>query len=184
MMHRPPDQSGRATGGSLATVPGMSDGHETTGMDGAFDEGQFENAIIRILGDGGWIEIAPVSEPMGAAGVAAIDEPVHVISGCNPGYRETDEVNARRHRELELRLRKLGPDPSPAVGMSPDRSWVEPSWAVAGLSRKTVCALGQEFGQVAVFEVDSDRIRVVRCADSEAVSSRPYCVVESREAES
>jgi hypothetical protein len=44
--------------------------------------------------------------------------------------------------------------------------------------RKTVCALGQEFGQVAVFEIDFDCLHVVRCADSEVVSSRPCWVVE------
>jgi hypothetical protein len=141
-----------------------------------FDEDQFAHAVIRIqLGDE-WLEISPGES--GVSNPRSLDGLIHVVSGCNPGYRETEQVNSRLHQELELRLRELGSDPRPAVGMSPDGSWLEPSWAVVGLSRETVCALGREFGQVAVFEIDSQRIQVVQCADSEVVSARPCRVVE------
>lgn len=143
-----------------------------------FDEDQFAHAVIRIKVGDEWLEITP-GEP-GTSNPRSVDGVIRVVSGCNPGYRETDEVNSRRHRELELRLREFGEDPRPALGTSPDGSWVEPSWAVVGLGRETVCGLGRNFGQVAVFEIDSDRIHVVTCADSAVVSSRPYRAVEVR----
>lgn len=141
----------------------------------AFDVGQFARTIVRLESDAGWIDIVP--QTTSAGGGWGVAEPVYVISGCNPGYRAADDVNERRHGHLEQRLRELGYSPRPALGRAPDESWTEPSWAVVGPTRDEACAIGQEFDQVAVFEVDSQRIQVVRCADRTPMSSSPYSVV-------
>ncbi len=138
-----------------------------------FDESQFAHTIVRVELNGSWVEFVPNPEAVDdAATVSPVRGIVHVISGCNPGYRESDEVNAQRHIYMEQRLRDVGAQPLPAIGMSPDGSWVEPSWGVTGLARETVCALGREFGQVAVFEIEGSRIRIIRCTDSAEVSDR------------
>lgn len=141
-----------------------------------FDESQFADTIVRLFDDGVWIDIIPTSHvDVGRVGVVAPGV-IHVISGCNPGVLETEDVNAQRHLELETRLRGMGIDPQPAIGRSPDGAWVEPSWAVIGVSRAEICAVGREFGQVAVFAIDADHIYVVACADGEIMTVRPYSV--------
>lgn len=138
--------------------------------DQSFDESQFEHTIVRLEVDGEWFVYEPGASRGGLGPPVA--RVVHVISGCNPGYRETDVVNERRHMHMERRLRELGVESMAAIGMSPDGSWVEPSWGVTGLTRRAVCALGREFGQVAVFEIEGERLRILRCADSEQISDR------------
>ena len=140
-----------------------------------FDESQFADTVVHLIRNGVWIEIVPdANAPLDQLNDPGISTTIHVISGCNPGYRETDEANALRHIHMEQCLREVGADPQSAIGMSPDGSWVEPSWAVTGLTRDQACAVGREFGQVAVFEIDARRIHVVRCIDSTAASSKPY----------
>lgn len=141
-----------------------------------FDPSQFVQTVIRFVDDDRWIDLIPEAGTSRGSGDVVIAEPVHVISGCNPGYRESDEVNRVRHMELKKRLRESGVEPQPAIGMAPDGSWVEDSWVVTGLKRAAVCAIGREFGQVAVFEVDAHSIHVVGCADSRVVSSVGYRV--------
>lgn len=141
-----------------------------------FDPGQFVHTVIRLFAGETWIDLVPDAETSRDSGDVIIVEPVHVISGCNPGYRESDEVNRMRHMNMERRLRESGAEPRPAIGMSPDGSWVEPSWFVAGLPRAVVCSIGREYGQVAVFEVDAFRIHVLKCAGEDLVASTSYRV--------
>lgn len=145
-----------------------------------FDEGEFAHTIVRILIEGGWFELVPIDAPVEPTVQGSQPLPIsgilHVISGCNPGYRESDEINEQRHVQMAERLRSVGAEPMPAVGMSSDGTWIEPSWAVAGLARETVCAFGREFGQVAVFEVEAGLIRVVHCPDGTVMSTRPFRV--------
>lgn len=147
-------------------------------QDQPFDESQFENTVVRMELDGGVVEIVPQDEGVPTTNPNSIHETVHVISASNPGFLDTDENNERRHVYMSHRLRELGVEPLAAIGASPDGQWQEASWAVRGLTRQQVCELGREFGQVAVFEIDSRQVHVVRCSDSEVVSSRPYRVVE------
>jgi hypothetical protein len=140
----------------------------------SFDEGQFSSAIVRILDQGTWFDIVPNDDLSTPGSNLVMPTPLYVISGCNPGYRASDEENDRRHEQLGERLRDMGVDLMPAVGMSPDGSWVEPSWAVSSLDLDVVCALGREFGQVAVFVIDEGEIRVVRCRDGVSMSSKVF----------
>jgi hypothetical protein len=143
-----------------------------------FDESQFEHTVVQMRVDGVLVEIVPQKEELPVADQHRIHETFHVISAGNPGFLDTDENNERRHIYMNHRLREMGVDPLPAIGASLDGEWQEASWAVTGMTRQQACELGREFGQVAVFEIDSGRIQVVRCADSQVVSSRPYRVVE------
>lgn len=144
----------------------------------SFDSSQFEHSIVRMQVAGVLVEIVPVVDESPATDPPKIRQTVHVISASNPGFLDSDENNERQHIYMSHRLRELGVEPLPAIGASADGQWQEASWAVTGLTRLQVCELGREFGQVAVFEIDSRRIQVVRCADSVVVSSRPYRVVE------
>ena len=146
--------------------------------DQSFDSSQFEHAVVRMQVDGILVEIVPEIDESPATDPPKIRQTVHVISASNPGFLDSDENNERQHLYMSCRLRELGVEPLPAIGASADGQWQEASWAVTGLSRLQVCELGEEFGQIAVFEVDSRRIRVVRCADSVVMSSKPYRVVE------
>ena len=145
-----------------------------------FDVDQFAHTVVRFDSGQGWIDIVPQAVSAGEGSTdeqSVITESVYVISGCNPGFREADDVNERRHGLLEARLNELGVTPRPAVGLSPDESWIEPSWAVVGLTRDQACDVGWEFGQVAVFEIDSRQIHVVRCVDRTVTSSSSFRVV-------
>lgn len=144
-----------------------------------FDESRFADTIVRVLDRGEWFDIVPMTEgriesrPNDVQAIDVSEQFVtcHIISGCNPGYRERRSVNARRHLDLEARLRGEGFDPQPALGLSPDGTWEEPSWSVAGMTRAQACAMGREFGQIAVFEIDGESMRVVRCQDATVSSS-------------
>ena len=43
---------------------------------------------------------------------------------------------------------------------------------MAGLDRAAACALGRRYGQLAVFELTADEVRVVRCADGSSCRTR------------
>ncbi|MFM8858270.1 MAG: DUF3293 domain-containing protein [Actinomycetota bacterium] len=146
--------------------------------DQSFDETQFGHSVVRLRIDGVMVEIVPRDEESPVAGAHRIHDTIHVISAGNPGFLDTAENNERRHTYMEHRLRDMGVEPFSAIGASPDGKWQEASWAVTGMTRQQACELGREFGQVAVFEIDFQRIHLVRCADLQVVSSRPYGVVE------
>lgn len=144
----------------------------------SFDASQFEHSVVRMQVAGVLVEIVPADEEPPTTDPPKIRQTVHVISASNPGFLDSDENNERQHIYMGHRLRELGVEPLPAIGASADGQWQEASWVVTGLSRLQICELGREFGQVAVFEIDSRRIQVVKCADSVVVSSRPYRVLE------
>lgn len=138
-----------------------------------FDEEQFAQTIVRVEWDNSWIEFVPVTESSSIrdssnrGDVSPLPGVLHVISGCNPGYRASDADNDQRHVSIGERLRGLGVVPRPAIGSSPDGTWVESSWAVSGLARESVCSLARQFGQVAIFEIEGPTIRIIRCSDAE-----------------
>lgn len=137
--------------------------------DRRFDVHAFADSIICVF-RGSWIELAPRDHGDPGEPDSAFDDLAYVISAFNPGHRADDDVNHERHLELADSLRRDGLRVRPAVGLSADRVWVEPSWEVSGLSRSQACAIGRSFGQVAVFEIDGTRVRVVGCSD-EAIMS-------------
>ncbi|WP_421119860.1 DUF3293 domain-containing protein [Aquihabitans daechungensis] len=91
---------------------------------------------------------------------------VHVITAAKPGGAvQADESNEQDHARLLRALAALEVRWWPAVGASPDGRHVELSAVVAGVDRGQAVALGQDHGQLAVFELTEAEQIVVPCAD-------------------
>jgi hypothetical protein len=88
-----------------------------------------------------------------------------VITACDPYSSGATGNDAAATRALAERLKLLGVWQTPVRGTSPDRRHTEASFAIAGLERAGVLALGREFLQNAVFHVVEDALSVVACAD-------------------
>ncbi len=96
--------------------------------------------------------------------------PAHVLTAWNPSsIVRPKAVNKAANQELEGLLRKRGLDPELVMERSDHGSWNEDSLLVVGLSRAEAAELRCRFGQLAVFELDADEIRVVRASDGEIV---------------
>ena len=54
-------------------------------------------------------------------------------------------------------------------GSSPNLAWMEEGLPVHGMSRARAAEVGALFGQVAMFEVDSEELRMVRCDDASVI---------------
>ncbi|MGI8940114.1 MAG: DUF3293 domain-containing protein [Iamia sp.] len=91
---------------------------------------------------------------------------LHAITGWNPEGIDADpKTNADAHRRLVHRLKDEALDWDPVVGASPDGSHHELGVITGDLSRTDAAALGAEFDQLAVFELDDEHITVVPCAE-------------------
>jgi hypothetical protein len=100
-------------------------------------------------------------------------DPLFVLTAWNPGGADRDAAdNEAAERELEAELSGEGHTWWPADGRSPDDSWAEPGVAIAGLDRDAACALGERFGQLAVYELTDAVVRVVRCSDRTIAAER------------
>lgn len=100
--------------------------------------------------------------------------PVHVLTAWNPSsIVRPKAVNDAANKELEAVLRKRGADAQRVIGRADDRSWGEESLVVAGMSRAEAAELGCRFGQVAIYELDADEMRVVRASDGHVVNRAP-----------
>lgn len=114
---------------------------------------------------------APEASPLLPAPLPA---PWWVVTACNPHPLVLpDEENLQRDEALVADLDAAGVAHHPAVGRSPDATWVEVGRALVGVDRATALAHARAYDQAAVFEVD-DRVRVIACADGRIVSSRAY----------
>ena len=101
-------------------------------------------------------------------------DPLFVLTAWNPGGADRDRAaNDEAERDLEAELASADALFWPALGRSPDDSWSEPGVAVAGLDRDAACALGDRYGQLAVYELTDDLVRVVRCRDGAVIRERP-----------
>jgi hypothetical protein len=100
-------------------------------------------------------------------------DPLFVLTAWNPGGVDRDRAtNDEAERALEAELTAGGLTWWPADGRSPDDSWSEPGVAVAGLDRGAACALGERYGQLAVYELTDAVVRVVRCLDAAVAAER------------
>ena len=122
-------------------------------------------AIIECEVDGRtWCLRGPSAEPLPAGA------PIFVLTAYNPGGVDREEAeNEVAERLLEGELAAAGVTYWPAFGHSRDESWSEPGVAVAKFDRAGACALGDRYGQLAVYELTDDEVRVVRCEDAEVV---------------
>lgn len=100
--------------------------------------------------------------------------PVHVLTAWNPSsIVRPKAANDAANKELEALLRKRGLDTERVIGRADDRSWSEESLLVAGMSRSEAAELGCRFGQLAIFELDAEEMRVVRASDGHVVERAP-----------
>lgn len=101
------------------------------------------------------------------AGPGAIERVCgHVITAWNPLSVERPlEHNRAAHEALRAQLGEV----VETVSSAPDGTWREEGFLVTGLTREALCALGRDFAQHAVFELDDDEVRVVSCHDGRIV---------------
>jgi hypothetical protein len=110
----------------------------------------------------------------GGGGPCPFPLPWWVLTASNPHPRLlTDEENLLRDQDLVAGLDAAGLEHHPAVGRSPDGTWIEVGRAIVGSDRATALAHARAFEQAAVFEVD-DRLRVIACLDGRVVSACDY----------
>lgn len=108
---------------------------------------------------------APIAGPRAQAQLPA-SAPLHVITAWNPGsIRRSIIANREANDELAQLLTRHGHRPTAVRGASPDGKWQEESLLVSGLRRERAAEIGEMFGQVAIFELTVDELRVIRCAD-------------------
>jgi len=106
-----------------------------------------------------------------ADAVARLGAPLHLITAWNPYMdQRTPEENAEATERLRAALLELVPDLWPARGEDPSIAYLEDGFAVRGLDRDTALRIGAEFGQEAIFELDSEHRIVIECASAWAVA--------------
>jgi hypothetical protein len=97
-----------------------------------------------------------------------------IITACNPyslGDSGSDDVADALLRKA---LSRRGCWKIRVKGISPDWKHGEKSFAVSGINRSDVLALGQEFQQNAVFHVKGDLLSVVACDGSSVVEAGSF----------
>lgn len=105
-----------------------------------------------------------------------LSEPLmHVITAWNPGSVGTDSrQNDIANRLLKKQLEQEGlKNIRKGIGRSVDGTHFEDSFIVAGLTRRRAAAIGGLFDQAAIFEIDSQTLRVIRCPDGTIMAERP-----------
>lgn len=105
------------------------------------------------------------------------ETPVHVVTAWNPdSVPATALSNGTRNQQLEQLLVGQGHSTTPVTGTSLAGDWAEHSVLVEGLSRARAAEIGRQFGQRAIFELDDQQLRVIRCEDGAEIRSRPRVV--------
>jgi hypothetical protein len=145
----------------------------------------FSSTVVRLSDRDCWWQVTPAADGVGKSWLN--DEPVHVISavyshdvigalGAGSGDLIATDANfvLRRHLDLAARLEHAASRVGPAVGFAPDLSYGEQCFAVWGLERAAAVAIGLEFHQLAIFEIDADGVRVVGCADGAVLNDSRY----------
>ncbi len=87
--------------------------------------------------------------------------PIHILTAYNPFERVlSNEENAKRHEALRSLLLHRPVQFLSVYGQSIDGQWIEPSYAIHGLSRSEACGLARDIGQRAIFELDDEFLYV------------------------
>ena len=94
---------------------------------------------------------------------------VIVTAWATTGERWTDAENHRADAALLGQILELGATPIRVTGYTPATGHAEPGWAI-DLDPDAALRLGREFRQHAIYAVDDDVLRVLRCADARAAT--------------
>lgn len=98
--------------------------------------------------------------------------PVHLLTAWDPGpQRPGHDVNRVRQAALEAELGRLFVPLLPAVGLDPVTGRREEGVAVRGLPEARVLALGERYGQDAVFVWTPAEWAVVACRGGRRLAS-------------
>lgn len=112
-------------------------------------------------------------------------EPLWVITASDPDGRELHiEENIARHADLLNAVDGYAVGPGrvaagdrgrwwPAVGSTACGAHHELSVAVSGITEERAKAIGLRFGQLAIFEITEEMLRLVPCIDGSDVDERP-----------
>jgi hypothetical protein len=131
---------------------------------------QYEDSIVVIRKNGRETTIAGPD-----AAEWSSEARLHVLTAWNPGSIGTDaQTNEAANKLLKRQLKAEGVSSiKVGAGRSRDGTVEEESFIVSGLTTQRAAALGHLFGQAAVFEIDRDWIRVLRCPDASEMGRRP-----------
>jgi hypothetical protein len=106
--------------------------------------------------------------------VSRIGKSLRVLTAWNPGdHRPTDDENDRANSQLLADLEQVDPNVLPALGADPSSNHFEDSWAASEITDDQAIALGQKYGQVAIFRLDFESQTVLSC-DSTWQRTRRY----------
>ena len=93
----------------------------------------------------------------------------HIITAHNPGVIVGTEINAKADEELRRELNLAGSRCFRITGCSPDLKHQEQGWGVAGLSEERALAIGNQYGQNAIFVVTAGVLSVIGCLSGERI---------------
>ena len=137
----------------------------------------YTSTIVTVELPSGTLTVTPTDHASSGRLPAGLSQPVHVVTACNPGsHRLSDAQNAARNDALRRELDRRDAAWYPARGCSPDGSWCEDSFAVAGWTRPDACALARAHDQAAVFELVHGQLVVVSATDIGQLASRPCTI--------
>jgi hypothetical protein len=94
---------------------------------------------------------------------------VIVTAWATTGERWSDAENLAADRRLFARLSLAGHAPLRVTGYSPLTGHAEAGWAVE-LGLAEALDIGRDFRQHAIYAVEGDALRVLRCADGRAAA--------------
>ncbi len=108
-----------------------------------------------------------------AQAVKRLGAPLHLVTACNPGgERPTDLVNSQNNLLLQETLVDYTDKIWHSVGSDADSPYLEEGFAFAGVDRATAIAIGEEYRQVAIFEL-SETLQIVLSCDNTWAVERP-----------
>ena len=123
----------------------------------------YANTDVHVqMASGEWVVCTPHGRPAALAAFGTI----YVITAHNPFPRMLDDAeNRARNERLRADLESLaGCQVAAAVGIGRDeQDHREDSWAAWGISLEAAVDLGRQYGQRAIFAIDSSGLTVVRC---------------------
>lgn len=153
----PSVEPGRSSNGAV------SFGEPQIGDDG--DAWVYLATQITITVEGDQLTAAQAVERLGA--------PLHLVTAWNPGgERPSEQTNDQNNLLLKETLVKHTNQIWLAVGRDSDSPHFEECFAFAGVDRATAIAIGEEYRQVAIFEL-TETLQIVLSCDNTWGVERP-----------
>ncbi|MDN5864468.1 MAG: DUF3293 domain-containing protein [Gammaproteobacteria bacterium] len=122
----------------------------------------YERAVYEAELEEGRVRFQVAQAPVGRAPSQALA----IVTAWNPAeLRPERAVNERANVRLAEEIERCGWRAYAARGGSGDGSHVEPSFAVANISRAEALALGRRYAQAAVFYWDGSDATILYCSD-------------------